>query len=526
MASNLGTTGSSDRYDFSNPFMIATIVTPDGKYPLWTNNKEAVIANRNDGGGNYDVGLRALSFLSEIVVEVQLALLPIIKATLTPPFREAVALMDSKLLTWGVNTIEVQFGYVSDTTSNTVLSPVYSGILMKPEVNFGTDITITLNAIGVSGLAASTQSGTRTFSFNTRLEIITACAEGHIQDPRKQGDKTQTQGLNSTTVDPIDESLKNQNPETVLRSPRTGIAGLVGGLFNKAAGALVATVGKPTRNVKINYDALKDDPELLKKLVGPEPRLPYVQGGRTDWHVIREICDEIGCVFVMEGANLKIIPRNYTKKTKRHFRLFDFPNGGLYPAQGEFPILSASSPTMAMFLPGASRGIAVRGIDEDTKEPKTTVINDASENTSRTSDGGVAPVDGEVFSGTDDSTGDGQTTMPGSPGDEDAVGKAKSEFQKMSHGMGVNLTIESLADPKLFPGDMIEVRGLGWRFSGSYVVFKTIHTFGGNGSTMSLECFSNAGKVESQIKAQGNVAKQTEPTTEDEGVTVEPTEQA
>jgi hypothetical protein len=506
--------------------MAATIVTPDGKkYPLWTNNKEPVIANRNDGGGEYDVGLRALSFLSEIVVEVQLALMPTIKATLTPPFREAIALMDSTILTWGVNTLEVQFGYVSDTTSNTVLSPVYSGILMKPEVTFGTDITITLNAVGVSGLAASTQSGTRTFNFHTRLQIIEHLAKGTIQDPRKQGEKTQTEGLNATTVDPIDESLRAQNPETVIRSPRTGIAGLIGTVFNKAAGALVATVGKPTRNVEVNIDAIKDDSELLKALTG-EPRLPYVQGGRTDWQSIREICDEIGCVFVMEGRNLKIIPRNYTKKTTRHFRLFDYPNGGLYPAQGEFPILSASSPTMAMFLPGASRGVVVRGIDPDTKEPKTVNINDSTEKSSRTSDGGATPADGEVFAGTDDSTGDGQSTMPGDPSDTDAINKGKSEFQKMSHGMGVNLTIESLADPNLFPGDMIEARGLGWRFSGSYVVFKTTHTFGGSGSTMSLECFSNAGKVESMIKAQGATAKQTEPQIEDDAVTVEPVEQA
>jgi hypothetical protein len=89
--------------------------------------------------------------------------------------------------------------------------------------------------------------------------------------------------------------------------------------------------------------------------------------------------------------------------------------------------------------------------------------------------------------------------------------------------MGINLTIESLADPKLFPGDMIEVMGLGWRFSGSYVVFKTIHTFGGSGSSMSLECFSNSSKVtEKMAKASGATAKTTEPKTEDTKITVTP----
>jgi hypothetical protein len=514
--------------------MRATIIAGDKKYPLWVNNEAPLIVNRNDKGGDVvNAESKALAFVSELVVEVQLALLPKITVTLTPPFRDAMALMDSTLLTWGVNTIEVQFGYVSDTTNTTVLSPVYSGILMKPEVTFGTDVTITLNAIGVSGLAASQQSGTRTFNSHTRIEIIEALAKGVITTPRKQGELTSLQDFKATIVDPVE--FTDADPTSVLRSPRTGNASLDADVFsNGPDGGTLSQAewraqkvpkGAPTRDVEVNYDEVKDNAVLLKKLT-QDIRASYVQGGRTDWHGIRELCDEIGCTFVMEGKTVKILPRGFTKATKRHFRLFDYPRGVLHPAQGEFPILSATSPSMAMFLPGASSGVVVRGIDEDTKEPKTVAINDGNIKASRSGEGAGSVASGKVFSGVDDTTGDGQDTMPGDPNDKDAIDKAKSEFLKQSNGMGINLIVESLADPRLFPGDIIQVRGLGWRFSGSYAVLKTTHTFGGSGSSMSLECFSNASKVNDHVKVKGDTAQQIEPTIEDTSVLVIPTEQA
>ena len=87
------------------------------------------------------------------------------------------------------------------------------------------------------------------------------------------------------------------------------------------------------------------------------------------------------------------------------------------------------------------------------------------------------------------------------------MAQAKSEYAAASFGMGIHLNIEPLADPDLFPGDVITVKGIGSRLAGNYAVFKQTFTLGSSGSSMSLEVVSNASALANQVACRGRTGK-------------------
>lgn len=168
---------SYQSYDFYNPFMAAAIVDKNGeRFPLWT----------NKGGNPFNIAsagmgpLRALAFLSEIQIELQLGDIPRITATLTPPYEDAIRLMDSELVEFGNARLEVMFGYASGTsTGEAVLSPIFEGLLIKPDISIGIDSTFILHAQGTGGYAAVSQVSYATFKEKTRRSIISDVLARH-----------------------------------------------------------------------------------------------------------------------------------------------------------------------------------------------------------------------------------------------------------------------------------------------------------------------------------------------------------
>lgn len=171
---------SYQSYDFYNPFMAAAIVDKTGtKYPLWINKGTATDAQYNIQSGTLGT-LKALCFLSELQIELQLGDIPRITATLTPPYEDAIRLMDSELVEFGNSRLEVMFGYASGTaTGQAVLSPIFEGLLIKPDITIGIDSTFVLHAQGTGGYAAVNQVSYSTFSDKTRRAIISEVLARH-----------------------------------------------------------------------------------------------------------------------------------------------------------------------------------------------------------------------------------------------------------------------------------------------------------------------------------------------------------
>lgn len=535
--------GDGDRYDFSNPFVSAAIVSVDGKrYPLWSGLDE------KDAGTAGLGSTAALAFLQEVTIEIQLAYLPLIKATLSPPYRDAINFLDSSLMEWaGGARLEVQFGYLSNTSQNAVLSNVFTGMMGKPEVQLGTDCTITLNAQGVGSFSASRQEGRRTFRDMTRMEILTIIAEGRIQTGSKvykwgghgssgftiqDGTRSYTfaeptdldavEGLPPDSKDPYRQQIRSrvikswvtyqmtlQEVKRASRKRKWGRRKREAALARvrvSGVSTIPGEFGKKNREIKIDETLVtKDNDADSYRLLKEEP-INYSQGGKTDWQAVWELVRESQCSSYWEGGCLKIVPRNVSfakAPAKRTFRVFDYPGGVIGPAEGEFPILSASSPFMYMYMSGATRGLVVSGCSSEDRKAETAIIDDSMVQPGRTSKGGSALANSPTMPPTDAATGTNAKTFPGAPSSDRAVAQAKAEYSNMTEASGVPLTIETLADPRLFPGEAIHVRGLGARLDTRYVVFKQNYTLGGSGANMSMELRSNAAVVDNTLISEG-----------------------
>ncbi len=526
---------SGDRYDFSNPFVAAAIVTEGGKrYPLWAGIKKEDVETAKLGT------TAALAFVQEVSIELQLAFLPLIKVTLAPPYRDAINLLDSHLMEWaGGSRLEVQFGYLSSTTGDAILSNVFTGVMTKPEIQFGADCVITLSAQGVSGFSATRQQGKRTFRDMTRYEIIQIIAEGRIQTEAKKyewgghgssgftvqtGTKSYTiaepkdidaiEGIPPDAKDPNRAAIRNsfeQYQQALAKAKKTRGRRRREKAVKEVSVSGSATVtlgefGKKNREVKVDADAVTEKADSVSYQFLKKNPINYSQGGKTDWQAVWELAREAQCFSYWEGSTLKISPRNTsfaTASVKRVFRLYHYPGGIIGPSNGVFPILSASSPAMYLYMSGATKAMAQSGVNKETRKAETSIVDDALVRPARSGKGGTAMADSATMPPVDAYTGTNAATFPGNPSSDRAATQAKAEFAAMSDQAGIQLTIESLADPRLAPGDAVFVRGLGNRLDKRYVIFKLTYTLGGGGGSMSAEMRSNAAVVDKTLNPKG-----------------------
>ncbi len=454
---------------------------PNGtRFPLWVDginaDRRTDLMIRSELGSSTDVEsdideLSSLAFCTDITVELQLAFIPKISATLSPPFREGRAFLNSSLIEWGNSILEVQFGYTGGAPEDVVLSPVFSGILLKPEVTIGQDISITLNAQGIGAFTANRQDAIKTYQNKTRREIIK--------------DLAQFVGLEAD-FSAIDAEYAKQ--------------------FQEAARENVVQLGFPGFELTaLTLQSIEDTRKQIQKKSPIEQPITVSAGGLTVWRLLYQIVREAQCWMTVQGPErpgdpeqLRIVPRNavMSGKPEYTFTLFDHPAGQLGPAVDTYPILSVSSPTSAVYLPSSTRGFLVFGYDSKEREKAVKQVDATGTGTSR--------------------TGEGQTQAnptkrnpAANPGKSEGMGIASSdslspEFQEQVNAekdasataMGVQLDIQTLGVPDILPAKVCAVRGIGSRFEGgNYAIFKVVHKFGTGGFTSDLELRSNVGQL-------------------------------
>lgn len=439
-------------YDFSGPFFGATIITRNQeRYPLWTDKKQLKTTVKDAKAAEI-----ALSFLSELSVQLQLGFLPIIKAKLTPPYREGMAFLESELAEWGINTLEVQLGYSSGTGQGAVLSPVFVGQIFNTEVSLGESIEITLNAQGVAALDAASKRDTLTTT-DSRHGIIQRLLIGDWDKPVK-------------------------------------------------------------RAIDVDISAVKPGTDAYKLLV--EDPIDFAQGGRTDWFAAWNLITEAKCwaLFTGEAKNgrdtLKILSREdeLAKKPEKKFRFYDFPQGQLGPMANVYPILSASTPTTAVYLPGACVGWIADKLDEKKRAVEKKNVTDTEVKPTRTAaQEGKAPL-GHKESSSNVGVGDPANGKPPTKLAVAAVDSVApqlevsiaSEFAREQALMGITLEIDTIGIPDLMPSMVIDVDGLSARLKGVYAVTDLTHTWSQGGSSTKFTCISNTQRIfQELLKAQG-----------------------
>ena len=457
-------------YDFFAPIVIASLTNEAGDtvVPLWFGERipADVLLSKFNYRGTLDGGrfTRNLAILTEAQVEMNLGSFYTIQLTLSPPYDDAIAFMNSDLMTYPATFIRLRFGYIVDGVPVTN-SPELIGELKEPDFSLGQEITLTLkaNAAFCSSLAKTTNS--RRFVNQTRSDIVAL---------------------------------------------------------------LLAGGGTPARPISLNFERMQrgiDDEnrapsEERKRLDTP---ISYEQGGKSDLAAVKEILDQCLCSFYMRndaqspqvGAmEAVILDRNarFGADSAKEFRLFSNGqfSGEMY-GKGVYPITSVSTQTKAIFLRNTLKGVVQPQVDDKTKQSKVDVKNLNTHATLKTkpvgptgSPGGkvaYAPKDSKASPGLDKKTGLGGDVVFGDKNLGTQQSKIDGQSVNKSLDGGIKLSVESLGIPDLEPGQIVVVRGLGGRVDGKYSLLKVTHVIGASGFVTRWEGIQNAGYLSQTMNA-------------------------
>lgn len=461
-------------YDFSNPFMQAALVTEDGEtWPMWTNTDTS--GTPTAAGSNLwdKYGIRSLSYVTDISVHLQLAFIPVITVTLTPPLNDARALLDSPLVEFGRSAIQVQLGYAKGA-AGAVLSPKFEGLMQQPEFNFGIDTTITFHGQGM-GFYTAVNTERSNILKGTRADILKQLAKGPDQN----------------------------NP----------------------------------RKLDFDFSEVQSGSDAEAKKALFEVQTELATGNLTDWWLIAQMIRDCQCWFVVSGNKsdttgksdsglIKVFPRNSAtmREPKYTLAFYDYKNGEIGPTAGCFPILNISCANPAVYLPASTRGLVSKGIASDTKLPVKSEATDATVAPSRTGKGAGEAPPSPTTPGSHPETADGRTLVPVDiANDPEAATKARAEYLAGIAGMGLELDITTLGMPDIAPGDILRVTGVGKRLEANYGVFEIDHNIGASGFETRLKLISNTANMLKEAQATQAAGAKNEakpPPAEAQGVVV------
>jgi phage protein D len=381
-----------------------------------------------DSGGGY------LPYLVEVTIEVGLGMNTIVTMTLNPPFREAVELLESDLVDKGA-TLAVRFGYVG-----TPLVPWTYVTMMQPSVQFGDDVTVTLNGNGFGFVMGRTS------------------ADKVYPDEKRENAEDGPASVSPKEV--IEEIAQKHSLKTIVDGASTIVAN----------------------------DALNEKHPTI------------VQSGFNDWQFIMSLAQNAGCYMWTEGDVLRVVPADVLAKQKPS-RTFVYLPGSQKTSfsdvkgqlgDGVYPMYTFNVQTTSLWLPGVGRGVSATDIDPNsgeatdfagTVEGSTTI--GSKQNPSIPVDAGAqgptAPADRTFNPDTED----GKKTFVSA-----REVSASSSLQKEVTDAGLmNIKAECSTPgiPFVLPGEQVQVKTGVTRFDGQYQVMKVTHVLGRGGYESSFE---------------------------------------
>ena len=415
-------------FDFSAPFVAARIIDQDGNsFPFWTNLGGSETDRPTLPGGEE---LQAMAFLQEVQVSFGLGFVPKMTAQLSPPFREGMAFLNSRLANAaGRNALQVQFGYSSGTSSGgAVMSPVFTGQILQPDITIDTDVQISLITEGVGPSSAARQNGIAVAEEGeVRADLIRRIAENSGRRLRVD--------FADAKQDEVSRNLLNQ----------------------------VVTY---TQGNKTDWLAL--------------------------WELITSA--RCWMSYVGDTLHVLSRGERWRRAPVRRYRLFDLPGGRIAGAtmsalvgqlsEAEMPILSFSTSSPGVWLPQNQFGVRLADVGEHTREVNERILTPAEL---------ANPVGGtgsETIEG-DEQNPAIPEPMPGDPDNESARSTAIEDMARGAN-IGIQCEIESLGDPSILPGVLVRLAGLGRRFDNVvYRVHLVSHSVGTGGFSTNLTLISN-----------------------------------
>jgi hypothetical protein len=428
-------------YDFSAPFVAARIIDADGNaWPLWVN-----VGGGEDGrpwipGGE---DLKALCWVDQVEVKLDLSGVPTITVQLSPPFEEGIKFLDSELInSAGENKIEVQLGYATGISDGRpLLTPVFSAMIFNPQVSIDIDIQITLTGQGDAAYGPTRQGAQRvTTGRERRYDVIQMLAQG--------------------------------------------------------AG----------RIVEVNFDSANRDDECRRLLEGEVEfvqgnRTDWV----ALWQLARQtkcwMSVQGNTLYWLSYAE------RFALQPTRTYRMYHYPGGRIQgmtdnaqqqAGEGDLPILSFSCDTDSVWLPASQFGIMLRDLSAETRQVQERFASPRTEANVAGGDGAES-VRGTSSLPHNEQTQEGAALRPGHPDDPDAQTQVSSEIQQGGN-LGISVQLEVPGDPVVLPGHTVRLAGLGRRFDPMvYAVYTVTHSIGTGGFTTNLTLVTNINAAASEI---------------------------
>lgn len=440
-------------YSYGSPFMRAAIIDSQGRrIPMWSApnflpSANTAVAYRSVGGN--PLSFTSFPWVAEASVKLSLNDIPLIRVTLTPPRPVAMAFLDSPLVEWGRNLIEIQFGYTDGAPEGPQMTPIFRGVTLKPEITMGDEVTIVLNASG--GFSFEVGDREKSINTTTRRKLIEYALQGYAQ--------------------PGSDSI---------------------------------------RKIRADYSAANTDPAAVALLDMPIPA--YNPSGKSDWGLIYQLCAEARCWGILrpESATsgdlvLEVAPKRskLAAAPVKTFALYDVGQR-IGPQFNRYPLLSFASPTLSCFLPGSVYGIVNGGIDSSTGKPVRQVASPNDPSIARIGAGAGLPDSPNLpipAKPTATSTTDGIRRMYRDVNEPRAQHVLNAELEDAMFHLGIKIDGESLGCPELETGEVIRVTGVGERYSHNYAILDLTHSFGGGGFSTRFSGVSNTSELDKLLAA-------------------------
>jgi hypothetical protein len=445
-------------YDFYNPFMSAVIIHPEhGRLPIWINEGGKVAAGSVSAmldASSYSPEIDTLTdipYLAELTVENQLGNVPIITAVITPPYREGLMILDSKGIEWGLSQLECQLGYVGGAGPSSI-SPIYRGIMTKPQIEIGTETRIAFEAKGVGNWITSRNVSDKTVlqSRKAHVEALASASSGKEKAFQFEVDFS---GV------PSDSEAFKCLEEKISFSGRS-----------------------------------RNNWESIQKLAH-----------ESSCYLIHDNTEEKNLLKFV--ARRKVFGKDVVPVAT--LTAFDY-DGNYGPDRAVFPILSASSPTSAQYLNAGIAGLQNKGVSSN----KEIVVQQSEAKTSEIQ-ASAGPKGDVEHKAQEESKGKGNLlthyNRVDAPG---AAVERQTRADGYRGHIGIRLELETIGVPTLFPADMVRVRGLGNKLCGdggaNYFVLKVVHTYSTGGYTTSLDLVSTSSDLGSAASGKTEPVSTTE----------------
>lgn len=437
------------QYDFSSPYVTCAIVSPRDidkpresqlRVPLWTDLHLSDSERQKIG-----LGLSSLPYVSSVAVEIGLGFVPKLSVVLTPPFQDAQKFLDSDLMEWGFTRLEVQFGYTGGAPGGVVLSPVFSGMILKPEMQFGTESTISLTAIGDGGWAALLTENTSNLAKASRKDLITQLAKGPDGTRRFEVD------FNEAERDSEVFFLLNNDPVSLCCAGQT-------------------------------------EWFLIQHLVRECRCYSFVHGG-TLYLLPRSLKSSEPGRFFHFFKN----QGGYSPETGV-FPILTYNS----PTMAVYLSSAAKSYVLRDIDALTKEDLQVEVGLSDAQIARLEKLDPSLHYTD--SRGTVTPPNGPDLPGSQSAPGAAFPT--GSPNDSSTVSQATTELDNNSTMLGIQANVTSLGIPDLQPGEVVSTSGLATKLCTNYAILTVKHTLDSQGYQTEWGGISNVGQITTFLPAE------------------------